>query len=313
MVSVLLVLVSIALAQAELTAPACPAATAGTPFMEPIIPFYKYNYEISKNAAVGSVYITVDNANQTTMGLWFRAEPFATSARGASLNVRLTKNQIGTNNDTAWDPCSLATGECVVQTTFGIPGSMFNISVNDKIYLTFFPICSTCSSTVEFTVETAWFVPPNSENYPAIPIQNNLRTMTWTQNQGGWLNFISVVTAPTTFYTDVTYPDTVANSNSQLILYFNKDAPQNGTNMSSLDMYPAGDGFLTGNYLQQRPFNASSPGTYYISTYLKVGESIGSTDFTIKVGLNAVPCAGASMISVSVLAFLLPLLSFFLN
>jgi len=80
-----------------------------------------------------------------------------------------------------------------------------------------------------------------------------------------------------------------------------------------VDKYPNGDGVITGNYLTQRPFNANSSGTYYISAYLKV-DGIGSTtDYTMKIGLNQIPCAGASMISVSMLAFLLPLLCFFMN
>jgi len=135
--------------------------------------------------------------------------------------------------------------------------------------------------------------------------------MTFTQVQGDYLFFVSTVTAATAFWTDVTYPTPSANGDSEVVLYFNQGTPGNITNY--VDKYPNGDGVITGNYLTQRPFNANSSGTYYISAYLKV-DGIGSTtDYTMKIGLNQIPCAGASMISVSMLAFLLPLLCFFMN
>jgi hypothetical protein len=271
---------------------------------------------MQKSAAVGSVFIQVDLASHSTQGLWFRASSDASTALTADLHVKLTKNQQGSLNDTDWTQGSLSQGSFEVQTDFGLINSRFNISVGDQIWLTFFPSCSGCSSTVEFSVETAWYVTGQSTStYPDILLINNTRTMVFEKPQGSYIPFYTVVTSTSAFfYTSVVYDDTLTTKNSEIVLYWSKDFPYNGSTSGAgsmyQDIYPAGDGVIKGNYLTTRPFNANSSGTWFITPFVKVGAT-GNSDpeFTIKVGFNAVPCSSASMLSVSFFLALLPFLT----
>jgi len=310
----LLLLVIVALVQATITEPKCPPSSPGLPSATQIWPFYKYNFAMpANNAPAAGIFISVNDPAQANLGFWFRG----TSASSAGvdvgdLNVALTKSRLGTKNDTTWATCSLATGSCTQATTFGLPSSQFNISVGDQIWLTFFPSCSTCGSTIDFAVETAWTLPGTTNSYTWIPIQNNFRTMVFNQNQGNWLYFYTNVTSPTSFWTDVSFTSESNNLNTQIILYFNQGSPANVSN--NVGIYPIPGGPVQkGAYLTQSPFNATSAGTWFLSTYVSTGATISPTDFTIKVGLNQVPCSKASIVSFSALGLLLQLLPFVWN
>jgi len=303
--------------QATITEPKCPPSTPGLPNSMEIYPFYKYNFAMPANNAPGSgVFIDIEDPSWSNLGFWFRGS--SASSAGVdigTLNVAITKNRLGLKNETVWS-CSLATGSCTQSTTFGLPSSMFNISVGDVLWLTFFPSCTTCGSTIDFAVETAWTLPgtPDPE-YPAIDIEDNLRTMVFSEAQGDWVWFYTNVTSadvPTVVWTDVSFPTESNNLETEIVLYWNLGSPANMTNYTG--MYPAsGQPSQKGEYLAQTPFNATSVGMWYLSAYVKTGATIEPTDFTIKVGLNQIPCSKASIVSFSVLALLLPLLSLFWN
>jgi len=311
-----LVFVCLAVVHATVTAPSCNTTTTPTLTQAQIQAYYKYSYEMPKQSAVGAVYLDVDDPSRSTQGLWLRVTSDASTAVGANMNVRLTVNRIGQISDTIWNTGSLTTGSFTDQYTFGLNISSFanyTISVGDKVWFTFFPACSTCSSTVEFSVETAWYIggTPNN-NYPPIPLVNNVRTMIFEFPQGKYLPFFTVVTTPFSFfYTSVVYDNKATTKSSEIVLYWTKDAPYplNGTGVL-VDTYPSGDGIIPGNYLTQRPFYANTTGIYYLTPYVKTGATAGTDpEFTIKVGFNAVPCSSGSVLSVSLLLALLPFLA----
>jgi hypothetical protein len=299
----------LAVAQAAVTSPPCPKQSIGTPSAARVQPYFKYSYEMAKSSSTGSIYIDVDTMARSTQGLWLRVSADASTAYSASMHVKLTLNRVGTLNDSDWNAGSLTTGSFTQASTFGLPSSPFNITMGDKIWLTFFPTCATCSKTVEFSVETAWYMAGSTTNYPPIMLINNTRTMVFEQSQGTYTPFFTVVTSASYFYTSVVYDNKATSGSAEIVLYWTKDTPFNGTG-TTLDQYPAGDGIIPGNYLTSRPFYANTTGTYYLTTYVKT-ESSGNTDseFTIKVGFNSVPCASGSMLSVSLFVALLPFLA----
>jgi len=309
---VLVLVCVLAVAHAEIVAEPCPGAgTTPTLTTAQIQAYYKYSYQMRKQSATGSVWLDVDSVARETQGLWLRVTSDASSAVGANMNVRLTVNRAGTFNDTIWALGSLTSGEFTQANTFGLPSSFVNITMGDKIWFTFFPSCSTCSSTVEFSVETAWYIAGTAtDNYPPIPLANNIRTMVFEFPQGAYLpTFYTVVTTSSFFYTSVVYDNSLTTGSSEIVLYWNKDTPFNGTG-TPLDLYPSDFGTIQGNYLTQRPFYANVSGTYYLTTFVKTGAT-GNSDpeFTIKVGFNVVPCASGSVLSVSLLLALLPFLA----
>jgi hypothetical protein len=310
---VLLVLVCVLVVAQAVVAPACP--TNGTTGIRipsgEIKPFYKYSYEMAKSGSSGGVWILVDAAERLTQGLWIRGSADASTAMSADLHVKLTVNQMGVFTDVDWDLGSLTGGSFTAANAFNIASSFKNITVNDQIWLTFFPTCSVCSSTVEFSLETAWYNPPTTSNYPAISLVNNLRTMVFEQPQGTYTQFSTMVTSPPlNLYTSLVYNNKAVTGSSQIVLYWNMGTPYNGTvNSTYWDKYPSGDGTITGNYLTQRPFIANVSGLYYLTTFIKTGASVGEAQFTIKVGFNAVPCSGGSVLSISVFLALLPFLA----
>jgi hypothetical protein len=303
-----LVLVCVLAVAHGITAPECPTQGIGTPVSKEIYPFYKYNFEMPKQSAVGSVWITVDSVARETQGLWVRINAESLTSQSANMNVRLTVNRVATLNDTIWQTFSLTGGSEDEGTGFGLPNSFVNITMNDKIWLTFFPACSGCSETVEFSLETAWYI-GSTTTYPNITLVNNTRTMVFEKPQGTYLPFVTTVTGSAFFYTSVVYDETATTGSSEIVLYWTKDAPYNGTG-SFLYVYPDGDGIITGNYLTSRPFNANASGNYFLTTYVKTGAT-GNTDpeFTIKVGFNSVPCSSGSVLSISLLLAILPFLA----
>lgn len=305
-----LVIVCLAVVHAAVTAPACNATTTPALTQAQIQPYYKYSYEMPKQSAVGAVWLDVDTVARETQGLWLRVTSDASTAVGANMNVRLTVNRIGQIGDPIWNQGSLTTGDFTDQTTFPSNFQNLTIVMGDKIWFTFFPACSTCSSTVEFSVETAWYISGTStNNFPPIPLVNNVRTMIFEYAQGKYLPFFTTVTSPSFFYTSVVYDNTATTKSSEIVLYWTKDTPFNGTG-ATLDQYPSGDGIIPGNYLTQRPFEANTTGTYYLTTYIKTGATAGTDpEFTIKVGFNTVPCSSGSVLSVSLLLALLPFLA----
>jgi hypothetical protein len=305
MKAVLVLVCVLAIAHA-ITAPACPTTSTPTLITDHIQPFYKYSYQMPKQSATGAVWLDVDTVARETQGLWLRVTGDASTSVGANMNVRLTVNREGTFNDTIWALGSLTTGSFTEANTFGLPSTYVNITVGDKIWLTFFPACSICSSTVEFSVETAWYYPGSTTDYPPIPLVNNTRTMVFEEPQGDYLPFFTVVTGSTSFYTSVVYDNKATTKSSEIVIYWTKDTPFNGTG-TALDQYPSGDGIITGNYLTQRPFTANTSGTYFLTTFVKTGATAGTDpEFTIKVGFNTVPCSSGSVLSVSLLLALLP-------
>jgi len=311
-VLVLVVVCVLAVANAAVTSPPCPGSTEAPTLTSTgvhIQPFYKYSYQMPKQSATGAVWLDVDTIARETQGIWLRVTSDASTAVGANMNVRLTVNRVGTFADTIWNVGSLTSGEFTEANTFGLPSTFVNITVGDKIWLTFFPACSTCSSTVEFSIETAWYYPGSTTNYPPINLVDNVRTMVFEEPQGKYLPFFTVVTSSAFFYTSVVYDNKATTGSSEIVLYWTKDTPFNGTG-STLDQYPSGDGIITGNYLTQRPFYANTSGTYFLTTYVKTGATAGSDpEFTIKVGFNAVPCSSGSVLSVSLFLALLPFLA----
>jgi hypothetical protein len=310
MKAALLLVFVLAVAQAAtVVSKACPKTSLAPPGSAKIQPFFKYSYQMQKSASTDSVWIDVDSTARSMQGIWFRATADASTAITADLHVKLTINRAAGLNDTEWAQCSLTTGTCTAATTFGLASSQWNVTMGDKIWLTFFPQCSGCSSTVEFSVETAWYYPGSTTNYPPIMLINNTRTMVFEESQGTYTSFYTAVTTTTSVYTSVVYDNKATTKSSEIVLYWTKDFPYNGTG-STLDQYPSGDGIIPGNYLTQRPFWANTSGTYYLTTYVKTGAT-GGTDpeFTIKVGFNAVPCSSGSVLSVSIFLALLPFLS----
>jgi hypothetical protein len=304
-----LVCVLVVAQAATVVAPNCPATTLAPPNSKEIQPFFKYSYEMPKSAATGSLWIDVDSTARSTQGLWFRATADASTAITADLHVKLTINRAAGLNDTEWALCSLTTGSCTQAATFGLVSSLWNITLGDKIWLTFFPQCSGCSETVEFSVETAWYYSGSTTNYPYIELINNTRTMVFSQSQGTYTPFYTTVTGSGFFYTSVVYDNKAATKSAELVLYWTKDSPYNGTG-TYWDVYPSGDGIVPGNYLTQRPFNANMTGTYYLTTFIKTAGTAGvNPEFTIKVGFNAVPCSSGSVLSISVFLALLPFLA----
>jgi hypothetical protein len=290
-----------------ITAPKCPPNPAGVPNGQ-IYPFYKYSYEMNKNGATGAVFIVPSNPLPSS--LWFRATSDASTALTASLNVKLTVDRQGVLNDTNWDSCFLGSGSCEMATDFNIPTSRINITASSVIWLTFFPTCPGCRSTVEFSVETAWVTSAATPtSYPDILLRDNQRTMVFEKSQGSFVNFYADITAPTNFTTDVTYDTTSTTTNSEIVLYFNKDYKVNTTSDTVTTIYPVpGQGLLKGNYLQQVPFIAPTAGKWYIAAYVKTAATGGlPPDFTIKVGFNKVPCAAAFSLSAS--SFILALIA----
>jgi len=310
LVLVLVLVCVLAVANATVTAPACPSTGLPTLTQDHIQPFYKYSYQMPKQGATGAVWLDVDSMARETQGLWLRVTADATTAYGASMNVALTVNREGIfNNDTTWTPGALTTGSFTRYNLFGVPGSWVNITTGDKIWLTFFPVCSTCSKTVEFSVETAWYYPDSTTDYPYINLVDNVRTMVFAFPQGTYLPFFTVVTSSSFFYTSVVYSNKATTTSSEIVLYWTKDTPFNGTG-TTLDSYPSGDGVITGNYLTQRPFYANTSGTYFLTTFIKTGATAGTDpDFTIKVGFNAVPCSSGSVLSISLFLAVLPFLA----
>jgi len=303
-----LVLVCVLAAHATVTSPACP--TVDTPVLTQahIQPFYKYSYVMPKQSATGAVWLDVDTVARETQGLWLRITADASTANSANMNVRLTVNRMGTFNDTIWDQGSLTSSSFTKANTFGQPTTFVNITLGDKIWLTFFPSCSLCSSTVEFSVETAWYYSGSTSDYPPIALVDNIRTMVFEEPQNTYLPFFTVVTSSSFFYTSVVYDNKATTGSSEIVLYWTKDTPFNGTG-PTLDQYPSGDGVITGNYLTQRPFYANTSGTYYLTPFVKTGATVGDPEFTIKVGFNAVPCSSGSVLSVSLFLALLPFLA----
>jgi hypothetical protein len=256
---------------------------------------------MAKASATGAVFITVNNVNPLPSALWFRATADASTADTASLHVKLTVDRQGAINDTDWDSCFLGTG-CEMATDFNIATSRINITSSSIIWLTFFPNCPGCRSTVEFSVETAWVNAASTPtSYPDILLRDNQRTMVFEKSVGSFVNFYADVTAATNFTTDVTYDTTSTTGSSEIVLYFNKDYRVNATTEAVTTIYPTpGQGLLKGNYLQQVPFMAPAAGKYYIAAYVKTGATGGlPPDFTIKVGFNKIPCAAAFSISAS--------------
>jgi len=290
-----------------ITAPECPTQGVGTPVSQEIFVFYKYNFEMPKQSAIGSTFITVDSVARETQGLWVRITAESLTSQTASMNVRLTVNRVGTMNDTIWQTFPLTGGDDDHGTGFGLNASFVNITVNDKLWLTFFPSCSGCSETVEFSLETAWYIGATT-NYPNITLVNNTRTMVFEEPQGTYLPFVTTVVGSAFFYTSVVFDEQATTGSSEIVLYWTKDAPYmvNGT---YLYVYPDGDGVITGNYLTSRPFTANASGTYYLTTYVKTGASVGLPEFTIKVGFNSIPCSSGSVLSISLFLALLPFLA----
>jgi hypothetical protein len=312
MKAVLVLFCVLAVAHAAIVAPTCPTTTKSNlnPPVE-IIPFYKYSFEMPKAAAMGSVFININDPAQMTQGLWFRATADASTAITSDLHVKLTINRQAGLNDTEWTECSLTTGTCTQATTFGLSSSQWNVTVGDIVWLTFFPSCAGCSKTVEFSVETAWYIggSGSTTDYPNINLINNTRTMVFSESQGSYVNFYTAVTSSMFFYTSVVYDNKAVTGSAELVLYWTMNNPYNGTG-PVLDQYPSGDGIITGNYLTQRPFYANTSGTYFLTTFVKTGAT-GNTnsEFTIKVGFNAVPCSSGSMLSISLFLALLPFLA----
>jgi hypothetical protein len=309
----LLVLACVLVVAQALVAPACP--TNGTTGIRipngQIQPFYKYSYEMNKSGSTGSVWILVDAPERLTQGLWVRGSSDASTALSADLHVKLTVNQVGQLSDPDWAVGTLTTGDFTAANTFGLPSTFANISLGDQIWLTFFPTCSACSSTVEFSIETAWYYPGSTTDYPDIKLLNNIRTMVFEQPQGTYTPFYTVVASPNMdFYTSVVFNNKAVTGSSEIVLYWSNGAAYNGTNATTfVDQYPSGDGVITGNYLTQRPFVANTSGTWYLTTFIKTGASVGEAQFTIKVGFNMVPCSGGSVLSISVFLALLPFLA----
>jgi hypothetical protein len=298
---------------ATVKAPPCNTTTTPTLTQAQIQPYYKYSYEMAKASATGAVWLNVDDVSRSTQGLWLRVTGDASTSVGANMNVRFTLNRIGTFSDPIWNEGSLTSGDFTAQYTFGLNSSTFanySITVGDKIWFTFFPACASCSSTVEFSVETAWYIGGTpSDNFPPIPLVNNIRSMIFEYPQGKYLPFFTVVTSSAYFYTSVVYDNKATTKSSEIVLYWTKDTPFNGTG-APLDTYPSGDGIVPGNYLTQRPFNATTPGTYYLTPYVKTGATANTDpEFTIKVGFNSIPCSSGSVLSVSLLLALLPFLA----
>jgi hypothetical protein len=264
-----------------------------------------------KESAVGSVWIDVDSVARETQGLWLRVTADSISSQSADMNVRMTINRVGTITDIAWTAGSLSTGSFTKYGTFGQPTTPVNVTVGDKIWLTFFPDCDACSSTVEFSVETAWYYAGSTQdNYPNITLLNNTRTMVFEEPQGTYLPFFTVVAGSSAFfYTSVVFDNKATTGSSEIVLYWTKDAPFTGGNGTYLDIYPFGDGITAGNYLTQRPFTANSSGIWFLTTYVKTGASVGLPEFTIKVGFNSIPCSSGSVLSISLFLALLPFLA----
>jgi hypothetical protein len=304
-----LVLVCVLAVAHGITAPECPTAGVGTPVSKEIYPFYKYNWEMPKNSAEGTMFVTVDSVDRATQGLWIRINAESLSSQTASMNMRLTVNRTGTMNDTIWQAFPLSTGSENHGTGFGLPTSFVNITLGDKLWLTVFPACSGCSETVEFSIETAWYIGSTS-NYPNITLVNNTRTMVFEEPQGSYLTFTTTVVGSAFFYTSVVFDETATTGSSEIVLYWTKDTPYTG-NGTFLYVYPDGDGIITGNYLTSRPFTANTSGTYFLSTFVKTGATGVNNDpeFTIKVGFNSVPCSSGSVLSISLFLAILPFLA----
>jgi len=287
-----------------ITAPPCNSTSPGTPIAAPIIPFYKYSYNIpTAGTPQGSVFVTIDNyAVQATQYLWFRASSDATTAEGASLHIKLTVNRVGVTSDPDLGVCNPIGGSCNL--AIGTNSTQLNFTQNgDEVWFTFFPKCSTCKSSVEFSFETAWSNDSTGTAYPAIPMMDNLRSMVFTKGEGGWITFYHNFVSFTQVWASLVY-DSSHDSNSEVVLYWSADVPPNLTNNSL--KYPL-QGIQPGNYLQQDPFMTNSTGgLFYLGLFVKkAAYSLSNPQFTLKVGFNQVPCSSAAGLQISSLVWVL--------
>jgi hypothetical protein len=292
--------------------PSCPKKTAGKPNGDTILPGYKYSYDIPKGDA-GHVKIVVDSDARYGQYLWVKGSADASTAYSASLHVKLNIDQQGTTTQPDWMAGSLTTGDASRTQNSSVFFGNDTTPMGSSIWLSFFPDCSACRSSVEFSVETAWVMGSTTVGsdilYYPIQIEDDLRTVVFKRNQGTWVHFYKDLALNDYLIYSVVY-DGDTDPNSESVLYFNQGSPT--TNASATNKYPL-DGALKGDYLQDsaRKFVATTAGTWYVSAYQKA-TTAGSADVTFKAGINKIPCADAASVAVSSFLFaLIPLTIFF--
>jgi len=296
-------------------APECPTVNTprGGTTAYPIIPGYKYSFEVDKSGAGRQLhlYVDVDDINvRQNQYIYFRGTSDATSARTADLNVYINVNQqsVETVNGVTvpnWFDCDLDDGS---DSRTAVYPELNITETGDRIWFDLFPDCGECSETVEFSVEVAWLEDNSPFIYAPVELEDNLRTLVFKEAEGGYVNFYADLDANDQITASVVFPGTVDQS-SEVVLYWNLGLPANSTQKE--DLFPQ-DGTKEGNYLMSRAFTADTPGRWWIGAFVKDAGGLSDPEFTIKVGFNKIPCSGATAtVASSLLLALIPLTLFF--
>jgi hypothetical protein len=281
-----------------------PAGKGGTTPSE-VLAFYKYSFEIPKDGTDNQLHLFMDMDDisiRQNQILWLRVTSDSTNANSVSLNVKIGLNQQSPETQANWFSGDLTSGSAsntITATQLGVTAN------SDRIWWDFYPSdCSICKSTIDFSVEVAWLDDNNPFTWGSVLMIDNIRTIVFDQVEGGYVNFYADFAANQQLWTSVVYPGTL-DQNSEVVLYWQKDdAP---TTQNYTDTYPI-DGTEKGDYQTTRAFKATSAGTWWLSTYVKTQGGTSDPKFTIKVGFDDPPCAGAFTIRASsILLALIPL------
>jgi len=283
----------------------CPSTSAGDMSTPAEVFFgYRTNYEMDKNGAHGSIYVTVTPAMEGQY-LYYKAIAQSTTSEGGKLHAKYSINGAASSTDADWDPSA---DTLIQDDTMRV--LLDNITTTQQIWITFFPACSTCKSTIEFAVELVLLDSINPDRYSIVDLKPQMRTVVFKTAKDEWVYFKKTETNMTSVYVSVVMDDTV-DSQSQIHQYL-KLGSLPSSNTSGFDQqYPAIDE-ISGDYVTQAPFNLNAAGDWYLGVLITKQAVPGNdVDWTIKAGFNEVPCASASGLSVSMLSFGLILALFF--
>jgi len=265
---------------------------------------YRYNYEMAKHDAHGSIYVVLGPEHESKY-LYFKAISQSTTSDGGSLHTKYSIDSAAASTDPDWNPNA---GTLVSDDEMRVHLND-TIAVGEQHWFTFFPDCSTCKSTIEFAVEIAILDSVNPDRYSVHDLKPQLRTLVFKTAKDEWVYFkYTNGASETDISISMVFDDDVADHDSQVALYW-----EQGTwPTANSTKYPA-VGDITGDYVTQVPFKATAAGDYYLgANVLKQTISANDVDWTIKAGFNEAPCAGAAGLTVSLLSFIaIPLALFF--
>jgi len=301
-------LLVVALAQNQT---ACSTSSPGNPSGQQVQLGYRYDFAMSVHLSFDYVYFFVQSdVDISAYQLWFYSDTDSVTALSASLYPRVSV-EYAANSSSSGTPFNDPTASLDLHSValiLDLSTLVFPSNGTNAIFISFFPSCDACYSTIEFSLELALLtsVPTGSSlSYPntfaPIPLVQNLRSFEWGATQGQWLQFVAEIPANTSIYSSVT----TSGEAGQTVLYFQMGMPPNTSCIPFCQMYPNQQTTVTGSYVVSTPFVTTAAGVYYLGLYLKESATLETyTTVTVKVAYGTYPCAPASTQSISILAIL---------